>query len=152
MATDKNILREIASYCTFRERCIKEVREKLLLLKVNAEAVEEYVQLLQQQNFLNEHRFAHAYVSDKFRLNHWGKVKIRMQLKAFQINDALIETALSTIAAADYDTAISKIIERYLPKVKGKPAYQKQQMILKHCYGKGFEPEVVARVIASVTK
>jgi regulatory protein len=147
MATDKNILREILSYCTLRERCIKEVKEKLLLLKVKAEEVEEYLNILQQQNFLNQHRFAHAYVSDKFRLNHWGKVKIRQQLKAFQIEDELIETALNSINKEDYESAISKIIEKYLPKVKGKPQYQKQQLILKHCYGKGFEPDVVSRLI-----
>jgi regulatory protein len=147
MATDKNILREILSYCTFRERCIKEVKEKLLLLKVKAEDAEEYLNILQQQNFLNQHRFAHAYVSDKFRLNYWGKVKIRQQLKAFNVEDELIEAALGSINKEDYEQAIAKIIARYLPKVKGKQQYQKQQLILKHCYGKGFEPDVVSRLI-----
>jgi SOS response regulatory protein OraA/RecX len=54
MPTDKNILREILSYCTLRERCIKEVKEKLLLLKLKAEEVEEYLNILQEQNFLNQ--------------------------------------------------------------------------------------------------
>jgi regulatory protein len=86
-------------------------------------------------------------VSDKFRLNHWGKVKIRQQLKAFQIEDELIETALGSINKEDYEQAIAKIIARYLPNVQGKPPYQKQQLLLKHCYGKGFEPDVVSRLI-----
>jgi regulatory protein len=147
MATDKKIIREIASYCTYRERCTKEVREKLLLLKVKPEEVAEYLSIMHEQNFLNEHRFAHAYVTDKFWLNHWGRVKIRQQLKAFNVEDELIEKALSSINAEDYEQAILKIIEKYLPKVKGKPQYQKQQLILKHCYGKGFEPDVVSRLI-----
>jgi regulatory protein len=147
MPTDKNILREISSYCTFRERCTKEVRDKLLQLKVKPEEVAEYLKIMQQENFLNEHRFAHAYVNDKFRFNHWGKVKIRQQLKTFQIEDELIETALNSIDAEDYNQTISRIIERFLPKTKGLHAYQKQQKILKHCYGKGFEPEVVSRLI-----
>jgi SOS response regulatory protein OraA/RecX len=59
----------------------------------------------------------------------------------------LIETALNSIDAEDYNQTISRIIERFLPKTKGLHAYQKQQKILKHCYGKGFEPEVVSRLI-----
>ena len=143
MAIDKKILGKLQRFCVYRERSTKEVKDKLIALKVDYRELSEYMNALEEQKFLSEPRFVTAFINDKFKINRWGKIKIRQALQLHKVDPALIETGFEKIDDDAYTKTLQHIINRFKPKVKGLDIYTTQQKTIAHCYSKGFEPELV---------
>jgi regulatory protein len=78
-----------------RERTVQEVRLHLHRRGVSEEVTEEALQVLVDQGFLDDERFARLFVGDKRRLEQWGSERIRRGLSARGIDRALVEAALA---------------------------------------------------------
>ena len=63
-------------YCAYRERCHKEVNEKLVEMRMVPEARDYIIDHLLRHDFLNETRFSQAFARGKFRIKKWGKIRI----------------------------------------------------------------------------
>jgi regulatory protein len=147
LTLDKKILGKLQRFCVYRERSTKEVKDKLVALKVEYSALSAYINALEEQKFLSDTRFVSAYINDKFKINRWGKIKIRQALQLHQIDNSLIESGFEKIDDAEYAKTLRHIINRFKPKVKGLDVYAAQQKTLAHCYSKGFEPELVRTLL-----
>lgn len=75
------------AFCAYQERAQQELRDKLYEWGLHADEVEEIISELIVDNFLNEERFAIAYVSGKFRMKGWGKIKIKQGLKYKNVSE-----------------------------------------------------------------
>ena len=91
-------LSRMEHYCAYRERCHREVVEKLREMRMIPQAIDTIVVRLIEENFLNESRFATAFVNGKFRQKGWGKIRLRRELKQRDISEFLIREALSGIS------------------------------------------------------
>lgn len=141
--TDEEAYKKIVHYCNFSERCHLDVRLKLAALKVFGMKQEEMVVRLIEENLLNELRYATALASGKFRINHWGKYKIKLALQQKQISAYCIRKAIESIDPDEYREKIKYLIE----KRKAKSPDQKATEIVAYLAGKGFEPELVSQFI-----
>jgi regulatory protein len=92
------------AYLNPRERTVREVRLRLQRRGVSAEVTEEALQVLADQGFLDDVRFARLFVADKRRLEQWGSERIRRGLFDRGIDRALAEAALAE-TEDDADTA-----------------------------------------------
>ena len=90
------------SYCAYQERSQQEVRNKLYEWGLYPNEVENVIVELLLSNFINEERFALAYVSGKFKINKWGKIKIQQGLKLKGISSKMIQDSLKSIDMDDY--------------------------------------------------
>jgi len=136
------------NYCSRSEHCIEEVRQKLWDWKVPSEEHEKIITSLVENNFVNEERYATAYVKDKFRFNHWGRIKIRLMLKAKKIGAATIDDAISCIDEDEYAEVLRSIIESESRKVKAATDYERRGKILRHVVSRGFEPSIASEFIS----
>ncbi|HEV8079593.1 MAG TPA: hypothetical protein VGP43_02700 [Chitinophagaceae bacterium] len=75
--TKEQALPKIKLYCAYQERCHKEVKEKLYSLGLYKKDVEQLISQMIEENYLNEERFAIQYAGGKFRMNKWGRIKIK---------------------------------------------------------------------------
>ena len=91
----ENLYAKISRYCAYQERSSGEVRQKLRLLGADSQTAQKLLQRLADDNFINEERFARAYVRGKFRINGWGRLKIKNGLRAKGVDENLIRTALA---------------------------------------------------------
>ena len=64
-------------FCSYQERCHKEVMTKLMELDMIPEAKDIIITRLIQHNYLNETRFAKSFARGKFRIKKWGKNRTR---------------------------------------------------------------------------
>ncbi len=141
------IANKVRKYCAYQERSQQEVRDKLYDEGLHKKEVEQCISELVSEGFINEERFAIAYAGGKFRIKQWGKVKIKMGLKAKKVSDYCIRKALSTINDKDYRKVIEKVVASYGKKVKEKEEHQRLHKIARHAIGRGFEPEVVWEIL-----
>lgn len=141
--TPKQAKLKIESYCAYQERAQQEVRDKLYEWGLHQLDVENIIADLISENFLNEERFAKAYVSGKFKIKGWGKTKIIQHLKLKRISTPLIKIALKEIDQDEYIDTLDKIIAK---KVLGNPAelsYNEKAKVVRYLQGKGFESDLI---------
>ncbi|MES2826660.1 MAG: regulatory protein RecX [Bacteroidota bacterium] len=136
-------------YCAYQERSQQEVRNKLYDWGLWPNEVEQVISELIENNFLNEERFARAYVSGKFKIKRWGKIKIKQGLKLKQITDKMIAAALKTIDYDDYLAAILQTAEKKLPLIKEKEPYKRKYKLITYLLSKGFENDLIIEVLKS---
>lgn len=136
-------------YCAYQERSQQEVRDKLYEWGLWKDDVEELISELIQTNFLNEERFAMAYVSGKFKIKKWGKVKIKQGLKIKRVPDKMIANALKAIDADEYLKTILVLAEKKIGSIHENDAYKRRYKLTTYLIGRGFENDLIADVLKS---
>ena len=116
------------------------------------ELVEEIISKLRAEKFLDDERYAKAYISDKFRFNKWGKIKLRYYLKAKGLPDKLIEKGLHEIKDDQYKKALIDTLKEKARKVKSDNKFDKLGQIIRFAQSRGFEPEIIHRYLPEVIK
>lgn len=137
---------KIERYCAYQERSIYEVQLKLRQLNCSPELAEYIIADLIQSNFLNEERYAKAIASGKFRLNSWGKLKIRNKLFEKRVSDRNIEYALDSIDDSLYEKRIAELARWKYDNSEGSE-FEKKAKVYKYLESKGFEHQLVRRIL-----
>ena len=141
------IKQKMVTYCVYQDRCHQEVEQKMWDFLLIPEAKEEILMYLMKENYLNEERFVRSYIRGKFYMKSWGKNKIRNHLKFKGVFEKLINTCFDEIDDEDYEKTILKIYENYYSKQKGLTTYQKKAQTIKYMLGRGFEYEIINKIL-----
>lgn len=136
-------LEQLRKYCAYQERCHKEVRSKLLSLKVYGDELEEVISCLISENFLNEERFARSYARGKFRMKQWGRIKIKQELKKRYISDYCIKKAMSEIDEKEYSATLQRLMEKFDEQHQTVDKRKHRQKKITSLQRKGFEISVI---------
>lgn len=139
----KSLLRQ---YCNFQERCHQDVRTKGLTLGFRGSDLEEIISAMISEGLLNEERYAKALARGKFRINEWGKIKIKQALKQHAIPDYCIQKALNEIDDSDYRDTIIKLANKKRKELSLKGKIDENKVV-NYLLQKGFEWEKVAEVV-----
>lgn len=131
-------------YCSLSEHCIQKVREKLVQWETPKELIQPIIDRLLDGDYINEERFARAFVKDKFRFNHWGRVKITTHLKALNISSENISIGMQEIDEEEYAKKLDEIVEKKRKTIKNGTDYEIRAKLLRHALSRGFEYELVA--------
>ena len=107
----------------------------------------KFLKSLLKENFINETRYASAFVRDKFKYNKWGKVKITAQLKAKNIPGEVIRLALDNIDNEQYIKFIDELINGHRRKIKAKNQYDLKAKLLRYGLSKGFESSLLYEIL-----
>jgi regulatory protein len=140
-------LDKIKKWCAYQERSHYETRSKLREYGLCLGDVDEALSILITENFLNEERFAETFARGKFRIKHWGKNKIKAELKFKKVSDYSINKALKQIDGNEYLKVAEKLIFKKLKETKEKVPYKKNYKVLQYVVGRGFEMDIVADIL-----
>jgi len=143
---------KMALLCSRSEQCSADIRKKMVAYEIMDELVEEIISKLKAEKFLDDERYVKAYVSDKFRLNKWGKIKLRYYLKAKGLHDSIIEKGLQEITEEQYKKVLIATLKEKSKKVKSDNKFEKIGQIIRFAQSRGFEPEIIHRYLAEVVK
>lgn len=136
----------MARFCSYQERTINQVREKLAGRNIDAINSQLIIEKLIDEGFINEERYAISYMLGKFRQNKWGRNKIRYSLRNKGIDERLIEIAAGEIDEEEYYSQLKKMILKKAKEIKSE-AYVKKNKIANFLIGKGYEPDLVWGII-----
>ena len=145
--TYEEALYKSAAYCSQSEHCISELKNKLTQWSVTESDQFKIIRYLKEEKYLDEKRFAFAYVKDKFRYNKWGKIKIRLELHQKRIEKELIEVALETIDLEEYKGMIIRLAKEKEKKLTYRNEYERKGKLYRFLAGKGFEMDVISKII-----
>jgi regulatory protein len=146
--TKEQALPKIKQYCAYQERCHGEVREKLYSFRLYKKDVDQLISQLIEENYLNEERFAIQYAGGKFRMNQWGRVKIKYALRQKQVSEYSIKKALKEISECDYKKTLQKLAVQKLKTLKSDTnIFSKKKKLQDYLLQKGYEGELVREVV-----
>ena len=134
-------------FCAYQERSQQEVRDKLYEWGLWPDAVEQTISRLIEGNFLNEDRFAKAYVKGKFNQKAWGKIKIKQGLKLKRVPDVLIKKALLTIDLDNYMASLTRLLEKKAAAVTEKNEFKRRYKLQQYAMSRGYEADLIAEVL-----
>lgn len=143
----RTALNKAMSLCASREMCNSDMKNKLISWGVREDDAEKIITVLKHGKFIDDERYAAAFVKDKFRQNKWGKIKITAALRLKRVPDDVIRMALDNIDDAEYIDLLKSIIEKQRKSVKAKNKYDLKGKLLRHCLSKGFESHLVYDIL-----
>ena len=141
------ILQKIRNYCSYQERCISEVEEKLKSLAVQKHKIPGIINQLQKDGYLSEERFVRAYAGGKFRLNKWGRIKIEFEMKIRGIPELMIQEGMAEIDENEYLQTLKELMIHKYNEIKSDKNVNIREKILNFAYGKGYEMEFIIRFL-----
>ncbi len=150
--TASEVRKKIYHYCAYQERSHQEVKNKLYDLELSSSEIEEMISHLITEGYLNEERFAKAFVGGKFRVKNWGRIKIVNALEAKGLTKNCIRIGLQEIDDADYRRTIELLILKKLDQTDEGNIYVKREKLATHVIQKGFEPELVWEIVKELIK
>lgn len=140
--TAEEMLVRMAGLCAGSEQCASDIRNKILKKGFSVEETEKIISYLQENKYIDDARYARAYAADKVRFSGWGKMKVRMGLRAKGMSDPIISQALAYIYEKDYSETLEKVMlakARYLNLQEVKD----RQRLYRHLASRGFETPLI---------
>ena len=143
-------LEKLKKYCAYQDRCHQEIRTKLINLGIYGDDLEEIIAELIAENFLNEERFARSFARGKFRMRHWGKVRIKNELKFRKISEYCIRKAMNEIEEDAYFKTLEEVIQKKARQIRESDPFKAKNKIAKYAIGRGFETELVWKMVKTM--
>jgi regulatory protein len=135
-------------YCAYQERCHSEVKDKLYGFGLNKNETDQIISTLIEENYLNEERFALLYAGGHFRTKHWGRVKIKYELKKKMVSDYCIKKALASIDDTEYIKTLRRLTALKLKTLRSeKNMFIRKKKLQDHLLMKGYETELVKEMV-----
>lgn len=152
MMTDRRLTSEEAydrleELCARSEQCSSDLRLKLWKWGISREMADRVISLLVERRFLDDRRFAFAFVRDKVRLSRWGRRKIAFALMSKHVGKEIIEEALTQIDQDEYMDSLRHVIAAKASSVYDVSTHECRMKLYRYGISRGFEPGAVARVI-----
>ena len=145
--TPEELLHKAAAYCSPAEHCISEVTGKLETWGATSTDIQKIIQRLIDEGFINEERFARAFVTDKFRFNKWGKIKIALALRYKGISQGLIQQSLDNINEEEYKESLILLLQAKRKSIKSNDEYERNGKLIRFAQSRGFEYNIIEQCL-----
>lgn len=140
-------LEKMVKYCAYQERCMKDVKDKLEAINMPQEDRIVILRTLFSEGFVDDERFANAFVRGKINQNGWGLNKIRFHLIQKEIDKEIIKEALGQIDEKKYRQRLIEVLKAKAKTVKAENDYEKKRKLAAYAMQKGFEAGLVWEVL-----
>ena len=143
----KYVYEKARSYCAYQERCVSEVKKKLYEWKVRPEVSQKIITTLEEENYLDEERFARVFAGGKFRIKKWGRNKIIAELRARRIPDLIVQIGLEEIDEYEYIRTLKSLIEKKRSTFSDPKDIINRNKIYKFVLSRGFERHLILKYL-----
>ena len=145
--TPEQALRSLMNLCVKAERSEFDVRRLLERWGIAAEERQRIVDTLVRERFVDDRRYAEAYVREKVRFSGWGRFKIRAALRAKRIDESIIEEALGQVDGASMREKLEHRLQMKMARTKARDEYDLRGKLLRYGAGLGFDTDTVLEVV-----
>lgn len=105
---------------------------------------------LVEQRFIDDRRYAEAYVREKSRLGGWGARKIALQLRSKGISQEIIKPALRQIDGDEQRQRLEEKLRRKLKSIRAVNDYELRGKLLRYALSLGYDYDTSTEAVQSV--
>jgi len=146
----KTALNRAMALCAGREYCSGDIRSKLDSWGIKSDDAIKILEILVNEKFIDDIRYAEAYVKDKYRQNKWGRMKIASMLRLKKIPGNIIDSAMQTIDEDEYRQTVREVVMSHNKSVKAKNSYDLKGKLMRFGLEKGFESNLLYDIMNEI--
>jgi regulatory protein len=145
--TGQQAFQRLAALCARGEHCQSEMLEKMRAWGVAVEEQAQVMARLTQERYVDDERFARAFVADKVRYNKWGRRKVEQALWQKHIDGDIASRVLDEIDDQEYVNALRPLLQQKRRATKASTPYELAAKLMKFAIGRGFTMDIIRQCI-----
>lgn len=147
MKTEQEAYLTLAALCARSEHCQWEMLEKMRRWELDAETQARVMSRLVKERYVDDERYARAFVKDKVRYNKWGRRKVEQALWQKRIDDDIRERVLDEVDEEEYLNVLRPLLKQKRKSTKAENDYELKQKLVRFALGRGFTYDIIRQCI-----
>ena len=145
--TEQEAYLQLAALCAQAEHCQQEMRDKMRRWEMAPEVQERVIARLIKERFIDDERYARAFVKDKIRYNKWGRRKVQQGLWMKRINDDIQQRVLNEVDDKEYLAVLKPLLKQKAKSIKAESDYERNQKLVRFAFGRGFTYDIIRQCL-----
>ena len=141
--TEQQAFQKLSALCARGEHCQYEMLEKMRQWEVGDESQARVMARLIGERYVDDERYARAFVHDKLAYNQWGRRKIEQALWLKRIDKSIARMVLDEIDENEYIAVLKPILKQKRRSVSGRNEYERNLKLMKWAVGRGFTMDII---------
>lgn len=138
--TPEQALQSLMRMCARSERSSGDALRLMKRWGVADDAARKVLSRLQSERFIDDSRYAEAFVRDKLNLSGWGIYKIKSALRAKGVSKEIVEEVVSPmLEQTDMAERLEEIMRRRMRTLKYSSAYEAKTKLIRFAAGRGYD-------------
>ena len=129
----------MSNLCARRECCVFDVKTKLQRYDLEPDVVDNIINQLKEEKYIDELRFTRSFINDKVRFNKWGKVKINFALRKKRIPENIVTKVFLDYSDDELNDSLQDLLQAKWKTIKANSEYEKRTKLIRFGLGRGFE-------------
>ena len=145
--TEQEAYLQLAALCAQAEHCQQEMRDKMRRWEVDETAQNRIVARLVKERYIDDERYARAFVKDKIRYNKWGRRKVQQALWLKHIDADIQQRVLDEIDEKEYLDVLRPLLKQKRKSIKAESDYKLNQKLVRFALGRGFGFDIIRQCL-----
>jgi regulatory protein len=145
--TEQEAYLRLTALCAQAEHCQHEMLEKMKKWELADEAQARVMERLVKERYVDDERYARAFVMDKIRYNKWGRRKVEQALWMKRIDKGIQERVLSEVDDEEYVSALRPLLKQKQRSTKAASDYELRQKLIRFALSRGFGFDIIRQCI-----
>ena len=150
--TAEQALTSLMRLCARAERSSGDAMRLMATWMVPEADRQGVLQRLIKDRFIDDSRYAEAFVREKSNLSAWGEYKIRTALRRKGIADDIINSALQQMPTEQNLERLTERLKRKMRTIKYDTTYQLKTKLIRHALSLGFTMDDVLKCVEDVMR
>jgi regulatory protein len=147
MKSENEAYLTLTALCAQAEHCQWEMLEKMRRWEVSEEAQARVMQRLVKEKYVDDERYAEAFVKDKIRYNKWGRRKVDQGLWQKHIDADIRKRVLDEVDDDEYLSVLRPLLKQKRKTTKANSDYELNQKLMRFALGRGFTFDIIRQCI-----
>jgi regulatory protein len=145
--TEQEAYLQLATLCARAEHCQQEMRDKMKRWGLDEQVQERIVARLVKERFVDDERYARAFVKDKVRYNKWGRRKVQQGLWMKRIDEDIQQRVLADVDDKEYLEVLRPLLKQKRKSTKAENDYELNQKLMRFALGRGFTFDIIRQCL-----
>lgn len=145
--TEAQLLQRMAALCSRAEYCEADIVAKLQAADASEEAISRIMARLIGEHFIDNHRYALAFVHDKSEFSGWGRRKIEFALHRKGIEQSIISEALDTLNNSATEEQLRQLLKQKNKSINAPNAYTRRGKLIRFALSRGFDMAIIQKCL-----
>lgn len=150
--TPEQALAALMRLCARAEKSQNDARRLMRGWGVAEKDAEQVLGRLVRDRFIDDSRYAEAFVREKLRLSGWGEYKIRTALQRKGVSKERIDAALSQADRPAMGERLAQQLERKARTVKYTSQYELKTKLIRYGLSLGYDYEAVMDAASAMVR
>ena len=145
--TEQEAYLQLAALCAQTEHCQQEMRDKMKRWEIDETVQNRIIARLVKERYIDDERYARAFVKDKIRYNKWGRRKVQQALWQKRIDDDIQRRVLDEIEEKEYLDVLRPLLKQKRKTIKAQSDYELNQKLMRFALSRGFTFDIIRQCI-----